>query len=181
MTDPTVTLDPLDRIRARPVAQGTHTFAYDPNDAKQIRLAEQAVDDAEKAVMSHPKSDAAKKRRTAARKKLRVLLTECVTVTLTVKAIGAAAMDRIQQAHPSTDGDDGEVKLDMDAVGPETLAASLVSLTFSDAPDAAATTMTDTDAQALWTSMSVHDQLEVWAMLVSINSMSSKVGVAGKD
>lgn len=179
---------PLERIRARPPAQDSYTFALDPNDAPPIDEAQQAVRDAEIDADARPKSTQAREALKAARKTLKRLLDECVTCTLTLQSIGPAACEALQHQHPATEeqlaampeGADTSAAVNIGAYAPALISASLVSLVISDDPDDVVTEMSVDDATALWNGLQETDQMMILGMARIINGRSSQVDTAGK-
>lgn len=185
MTATEPSLSPLERIRNRPPNQGTYTFAFDPNDATRIVDAQAVVRDAELDVQTHPKAPTSKNTLTKARAGLRAAL-DCVTVTLTLRSIGVAAVEQLQHDHPPTAeqldalGEGQTLAADASTYAPAILAASLVSIVFSDDPDHPILELSDDDAAAFFDQLTQLDQLEILAMTNALNGRSSRVDAAGK-
>lgn len=181
---------PVDRLRKRPAATATYTFTFDPADLEAVTNAENAVETTRRTAEKQPKSPTAKNAHTAAKKKLRKVLADTVLVTVTVRAIGASLLERIQHEHPPTEQqiataegklDDGQQLLyDPDTYGPAILAESLVRLEFSDDPDGAVTRINVEEAHVLWEQVAQLDRLEMLTMISAINMRSSKVDLVGK-
>lgn len=184
-------LSPLERLRARPPATGTYTFAFDPAAAEAISAAEEAVTAARRTTERQPKSDMARKALTKAERALRKLQADTVTVTITIQAVGYATLEALQHEHPPTDEQiaaaegnlpEGQRLVhDPDTYGPAALAASLARLEFSDDPDGALDTIDTDDAKALWDGLGHLDKLQVLGMITAINMRSAKVDLVGKD
>lgn len=191
---------PLDRLLNRPAPTGTATFAFDPTAAAELAEAQRAAETAEAHAASHPQQPAAKKAANVARKRADALRAELVTVTWTVRAIGADAMEQLEAEHPATDeqtaaataaeeqaamleGRDPRpvhLAFNQSTFPPAMLAASVVSVVFSDDEEHPITDLTVDDAGRIYRSLTRMDQLELLSMCQAINIRGTQVEALGK-
>ena len=190
----------LDRLLNRPPATAFVSFALDPTAGAAAAEAEAEAERAEDHAAQHPQSATAKKAAATARRKAIAARNALVTITVTVSAIGMAAMEQLEGEHPPTDEqiakatkaaeqaaaaeghDPTPVSLgwNPDTFPPALLAASLVSIEFSDRPGEKITELTVEQAAALYGLLARLDQLELVGMCQGINLRSTRVESLGK-
>lgn len=175
----------LDRLKARPRPFDVYVCAYDPADAKALQDAARRVDDA--------KADGAK---ATARREQKKLRESVVTIEFRLEGIGPAAWEALMSEHTPTDAQIERARISAVASGedpdkvavqwndetfpPAVLAASVTSVTISDAPDDAIDGLSVADATELWTSLSQGDQLGLFFAAQSLNLAPTRVEALGK-
>lgn len=180
-----MTASTLARLKARPRPFDTYTCAYDPADAKALADAARRVDDA--------KADGAK---AAARRELKKLRESVVTIEFRLEGIGPAAWEALMAEHTPTDeqverartsaaasGEDPDkvtLQWNEESFPPAVLAASVTSVTISDAPDDAIDGLSVADATELWQSLSQGDQLGLFFAAQTLNLAPTRVEALGK-